>query len=124
MLQAADFSRALAEREREQQAAVRGLLLDFLDVLDAVDRLLRGGGGATRPNLRALRRQLVTVFNRHGVRFFSSRNQPFDPERHEAVEARVDPAQVAGTVVDEVRAGCEWNGELLRTAHAVVVREP
>lgn len=124
MLQAADFARAMTERDEAHRREMRRLLLDFLEVLDSLDRLLAPGEAVAGPSLAVLRRQLLEAFGRAGVRFFESTSRPFDPERHEAVESRWHPGLAAGTVVEEIRPGCEWNGELLRTAQAVVAREP
>jgi molecular chaperone GrpE len=123
MVQATDFSRALAEQERARRAEVKGILLDFLEILDSLDRLMAQEDLALEGALVTLRRQLLNAFERAGVRFFESVGRPFDPQRQEAVEARVDSSLEPGSVVEELRRGCEWQGDLLRTAQVVVVKE-
>ena len=122
MLQATDFSRTLAEREQAHRAQVRGILLDFLQVLDSLDRLMARGSTTTGGTLAALRRQLLGTFERAGVRFFESVGQPFDPQRQEAVETRPDSSLEPGIVVEELRRGCEWQGDLLRAAQVIVIK--
>ena len=122
MLQAADFSHSLAEREQAHRGEVRQILLDFLEVLDALDRLIVLGNAPQEGSLVTLRRQMVGAFERAGVRFIDSLGQPFDPHRHTAIEARPDAAQAPGTIVEEVRRGCDWQGELLRPAQVIVIK--
>jgi molecular chaperone GrpE len=48
--------------------------------------------------------------------------KPFDPERHEAVVAVEEDGVEAGTVVDVIRKGYEFNGRVLRPAMVKVAR--
>lgn len=120
MLQAADFSQSLAEREQTHRGEMRRILLDFLEVLDALERLIALGDASKKGSLVTLRRQMVGAFERAGIRFFDSVGQPFDPHRHMAIETRVDADQAQGIIVEEIRRGCEWDGGVLRSAQVVV----
>jgi molecular chaperone GrpE len=123
MLQATDFSRTLAEQEQAHRAKVKSILLDFLEILDSLDRLMAQGDVAMGGTLATLRRQLLSAFERAGVRFFESVGRPFDPQRQEAIEIRPDSSPEPGIVVEELQRGCEWQGDLLRTAQVVVAKE-
>ena len=122
MLEASDFSLALTERDQAHRAEVRSILLDFLQVLDSLDRLITHGDEVVAANLGSLRRQLLGAFESAGVHFLESMHRPFDPQWQEAVEARHDSTQEPGTVVEEMRRGCEWQGDLLRRAQVVVTK--
>jgi len=48
--------------------------------------------------------------------------RPFDPRLAAAVATVEDPAAADGIVVEEVRPGFLWQGELLRPAEVIVAR--
>lgn len=110
---------ALREQEEAHRAEVRALILRVLDVLDAMDRVLRDG--AADGSLLALRRKLVQALEHSGVHFLSTVGECFDPERHVAVEVRDEGASGEQVVAELVR-GCLWHDELLRPAQVVVCR--
>lgn len=85
MLQAAEFSKALAEREQATRQQTRCMLLDCLDILDSLERLAASPGLTEHNGLAAVRKQLAGTLERAGVRFSHSTGQPFDPHKHEAV---------------------------------------
>lgn len=120
LLQAVELSQALTQRDDEHREVVRQLLIDFLHVVDSLDRIIRLDDAGVTGSLETLRRQLFGVFERAGVHFSESVGKPFDPERQEAVEVRSEPGCEAGLVLEELRRGCEWNRTVLRTAHVVV----
>lgn len=120
LIQASDFARDLDQQEQVHRGEMRRMLLDFLEALDTLDRLVAQGQPVTAQTLALLRRQFVTTFERQGVTFSQSAGRPFDPERQVAVETRPAPGLEPGTVIAEARCGCEWRAELLRAAQVVV----
>lgn len=112
----------------------RRILLDFLDVLDSLDRLVAlaepiastDDDPATNwlEHLRTLRNQLLETFRLAGVGFFECVGQRFDPSRHEAMETVQRHDVDDYTVVEELSRGCEWRGHVLRFARVVVARRP
>ena len=50
--------------------------------------------------------------------------EPFDPERHDAVEVRMTTDAPENTVVDVIRAGYAVDGRVLRPAQVAVARRP
>jgi molecular chaperone GrpE len=48
--------------------------------------------------------------------------RPLDPRHAAAVATVADPSAADGIVVEEVRAGFLWQGELLRPAEVIVAR--
>jgi molecular chaperone GrpE len=97
------------------------LLLDWLDVVDDVDRALRSGSVAEAP-LRQLRQRMLGLMERHGVERTEDAGAPFDPEFHEAVGVRETDEEPPGTVVDVVRAGYRIADRVLRPARVIVAR--
>jgi molecular chaperone GrpE len=58
-----------------------------------------------------------------GVSVLATVGEPFDPERMEAVEVVADTGEPAGTVVDEVRRGYMWRGQIFRYAQVRVAKD-
>jgi molecular chaperone GrpE len=66
--------------------------------------------------------ELNEVLTGEGLVAIEASGKPFDPERHEAVAAVEEDGVEAGTVVDVVRKGYEFNGRVLRPAMVKVAR--
>lgn len=110
----------------------REILLHFLEVLDSLDRLINIAGavasqdgikeGRWLDHLQTLRIQMIEAFTSAGVSFFDTVGKPFNPGRHEAIEA-VQRSDVDDyTIIEEITRGCEWQGEILRFAKVIVAR--
>ncbi|MEK6665474.1 MAG: nucleotide exchange factor GrpE [candidate division NC10 bacterium] len=126
-----DNQRKRAQREREDyiRYANEALLRELLPVLDNFDRAL----GAARAGSEALslltgveliQRELLKVLEKFGVTPYSALGQPFDPERHEAVQRVITPDAPDMTVVEEIQRGYVLNGRVLRPAMVVVAVPP
>ncbi len=126
-----DNARKRAQREREEyiRFANESLLREILPVLDNFDRAL----GVARLSSEAqgfvagvelIQRELLKVLEKFGVTPFSALGQPFDPERHEAVQRVVRPEAPDMTVVEETLRGYLLNGRVLRPAMVVVAVPP
>lgn len=125
----ADFDnyRNRVERERESsgRASKRDLVLSLLDVMDDFDRALEhaeGSPDAVAEGLRAIYQRLASVIEAQGVAPIETVGEPFDPALHEAVSAVETDEVEPGVVLDEVRRGYIWNGELLRPARVRVAK--
>jgi len=123
----ADFDnfrrRVSRERDHIGKEALREFLHSLLDVVDDLERLLEFAGDETSPVIDAVRavyRKLLDLFAKEGVRPMESVGRPFDPALHEVVATAAAGEKNLGTIVQEVRRGYLWNGELLRTAQVVV----
>ncbi|MBI4587746.1 MAG: nucleotide exchange factor GrpE [Candidatus Rokubacteria bacterium] len=126
-----DNARKRAQRDREEyiRFANESLLREILPVLDNFDRAL----GAARLSTEAqgfvagvelIQRELLKVLEKFGVTPYSALGQPFDPERHEAVQRVVKPDAPDMTVVEETLRGYLLNGRVLRPAMVVVAVPP
>jgi len=109
-----------------EEAALRKLLLDFLEILDSVDRMKRlskskhittAGWGR---QMDALHTQVVQALEEAGVVFEDSLGKSFDPAWHEAV-GRVERNDLPNyTITEVVERGCGWRGKTLRAARVIV----
>ena len=87
---------------------------ELRSALSTVERI-RGGIDGTR-------RQLVQVFERHGIKRLQVVGQPFDPHQHEAMFEAPSGEFPPGTVVQEVQAGYLLHDRLLRPARVGVAQ--
>jgi molecular chaperone GrpE len=130
------FKRALADldnyrkrsaREVERHVTERGdaVLRDWLEVVDGVERALQQTADTPLyDGLRAVLEHMDAVLERHGVRRIGERGEPFDPNRHEAVDVRETDEAPDRTVVEVLRSGYARGDRVLRPAQVVVVRAP
>jgi molecular chaperone GrpE len=115
-------ARELEGRLAEGRTAV---LRDWLEAVDSVERALRTEpAGANFAGLRSVLDQMDAILARYGVQRVGAAGEPFDPERHEAVEVRVSDDVPDRTVIDVVRSGFAIGGRVLRPALVVVSRLP
>jgi molecular chaperone GrpE len=125
----ADFDNYRRRVERDRENAVkrdkRALLLALVDLVDDFDRALAhvdNSSDTVRSGVRAIQRQLLRVLEAQGVKAFESVGQAFDPAVHEAVGAEQSDQHEAGTILEELRRGYHWNGEVLRPARVRVAQ--
>ncbi len=131
--------RGRAEQVREREAAVlRLLLIDLIEVRDRLAAGVSGPAAAAAPWYRRMLRRADTTADawREGLRMTLGRldrvlrergvvpldlvGRPFDPKTARAVGTVADAGLENGVVVQEVRSGFLWEGELLRAADVVV----
>jgi molecular chaperone GrpE len=130
------FKRALADldnyrkrsaRELERLVTERGdaVLGDWLEVVDGVERALQQTADTPlHEGLRAMLEHMDAVLERQGVRRIGERGEPFDPNRHEAVDVRETDETPDRTVVEVLRSGYARDDRVLRPAQVVVARAP
>lgn len=116
--------------EREKEDAVKYASGKFAkDVLTVADNLRRALESAPKAEaeasepvrnllvgIEATERELISVFERHGITRIDPKGQRFDPNLHQAMFEVEDPSQAAGTVVQVIAAGYVQHGRLLRAA--------
>jgi molecular chaperone GrpE len=136
-----DLKRTRAEADNRERMLIKPLLLDIIDIRDRLAAGLKPAATA-RPRwyqrLLANRRRETAEAWREGLRMTLRRidalladrrviaaetvGRPFDPRIATAV-ATVAEADVAdGIVVEDLRGGFLWHGELLRLAEVVVAK--
>ena len=120
-----DNYRKRAARELERLVGERGdaMVREWLEVVDGLDRALRQKPeNPLFDGLRAVLDQVESILERQGVRRIGAVGEPFDPNRHEAVEVRQAGDAPANTVLDVVRSGFARGDRVLRPAQVVVAR--
>ena len=130
------FKRALADldnyrkrsaREMERLVTERGdaALREWLEVVDGVERALRQKpANPLYDGLRAVLDHMDSILARQGVRRIGERGEPFDPNRHEAVEVRETDEAPDRAVVEVFRSGYARGDRILRPAQVAVARAP
>jgi molecular chaperone GrpE len=130
------YKRALADLDnyrkrsaRELQTGIEqsreSLLRDWLEAVDSVERALQMSHGTPgEEGLRALLEQMEAILARHGAQRIGAAGEQFDPERHEAIEARVTNEAPDRTILEAVRSGWAIGDRVLRPALVIVARRP
>jgi molecular chaperone GrpE len=132
--------RAAREREEAEKFAIGKLVKELLSVLDNLDRALEHsaaaassevqggpggpGEGALATGVQDTRRLFEDILAKFGVRGFSAKGLPFDPNRHEAIQQVPTSEVPPGTVATEIARGYLLNDRLLRPALVGVAAAP
>jgi molecular chaperone GrpE len=117
--------RVRKEREEGERHARADVLLDVLEVVDALERAgaaLDGGADprAVRDGVSLGLRALHNSFAHHGLTPLTTVGARFDPRVHEAVAHAPSTAVAPGTIVEETKKGYLLDGRLLRPSRVVV----
>ncbi len=130
---AADYQNLKRRSAHEVEGAVRRsleqLLAGLLLVLDHLELALSApveseDAKALAQGVRLTREQLLNVLRKEGVEPVRPDGGPFDPSLHEAVATVERDDLEPGSVVEVVRPGYTWRGQVLRSAHVRVARAP
>lgn len=119
-----DNYRKRVERERAEERKYRSfeVLREVLAIADNLQRALAAAGGVDdlKKGVEMIVRQLDALLEDFGVRRVPTVGQPFDPELHDAVSRQEDPEVAQPTVREELQAGYQMHGRLLRPAMVTV----
>jgi molecular chaperone GrpE len=124
--------RARREREEATKYAVTGFARDLLSAADNLRRALDSLPEAeiSDPRTRSLlegvaatERELLGVFERHGIRRIDPKGEPFDHNFHQAIFEAEAPGRPAGTVVEVLQPGYVLHDRLLRPAMVGVAKK-
>jgi molecular chaperone GrpE len=124
-----NYKKRMAREKAEfLKFATEGLLLEFLPVLDNLERALvsaRAGSAnreAVADGIEMIVRLFRSTLDKAGVKPLEAAGQPFDPGLHQAI-AQVETADGPGNlVVEEVQKGYLLEGRVLRAAMVKVSR--
>ena len=125
--------RAQREREDVQKYAVAGFAKDLLSAADNLRRALdslperEAKDGRTKSliaGVAATERELLSVFERHGLRRIDPKGERFDHNLHEAVFEVPDSDSPQGTIVQVLQPGYLLHERLLRPAMVGVAKAP
>jgi len=129
--------RKRGEREKVEAAqyAFGKFARDLLSVVDNFSRALE----ALKPDVRAAmpkeatavitgieatQREMLSVFERHGIKRIEAQGQRFDPNLHQAVAEIPSREHAPGTVLAVAQQGYMIGGRLLREAIVAVAAAP
>jgi len=132
------YLRSLAESEnarkrirQQSDEMVRlqreNLLRELLPVVDNLERAVDAArdGGNGKPIVEGVEmvlRSMLDFLKTHGVIQLASVGQPFDPQRHEAVDQIESSDHPPNTVVNEFHRGYQIGDRLLRPARVAVTK--
>ncbi|MCB1592525.1 MAG: nucleotide exchange factor GrpE [Alphaproteobacteria bacterium] len=125
--------RAVKERQDAGKYAVSGFARDLLSVADNLRRALEAIP-ANMPQIdeqfknilsgvEATERELLSVFERSGIKKLEPMNEVFDPNLHEVMFEAPVPGLPAGTIFQLVEPGYTIHDRLLRPARVGVVKD-
>lgn len=128
---AADFDnwkkRARKEKDDGEARAKEGVLRDFLEVVDNLERALASIGEGKEGEVKSIRdgvdlvlRLFRSKLERHQVKAIEAVGQAFDPRFHEAISQMPSPGAKPGSVVHELQKGYLIGERLLRPSMVVV----
>jgi molecular chaperone GrpE len=92
--------------------------LDSLPEAEVKDERTRG----LLAGVAATERELLGVFERHGIRRIDPKGEPFDHNLHQAIFEVVREDQPSGTVVEVLQPGYVLHDRLLRPAMVGVAK--
>jgi molecular chaperone GrpE len=117
--------RAARDIERRVDEERERLLRDWLEAVDSVERALRMDADPKLvEGLRAVLDQMEAILSRHGVQRTGAAGEPFDPERHDAIEVRPTSDVPDRTILEVARSGFARGDRVLRPAQVIVARSP
>src|SRR5487761_115603 len=128
----ADFDnyRKRTERERHQERhrGAETIVEHLLPVLDAFDRAISSHRDAAhdehRKGFELIRKQLFDVLAKQGLQRIETAGKRFDPHVHHAIERIETTGEPDGAVLEELQAGYEFHGKVLRPAMVRVAVNP
>lgn len=127
-------TRKRADRERREAEQYGGARLarDILPIFDNLERALAAVPEEQRESQKALiegleltMRELLSVFEKHGIRLVSPETgEPFDPKMHQAMFEAPVPGTPGGCVIQVMNQGFMHHDRLLRPAQVGVSSTP
>ena len=119
------------ERDDAQKFAAGAFAKDLLSPVDNLRRALDAmpeselsdpRAKSLRDGVAATERELLTAFERHGLKRIDPKGEPFDHNFHQAVFEAERPDVPAGTVVEVLQPGYVQHDRLLRPAMVGVAK--
>ncbi len=123
--------RAAREKLDASKFAIASLARDLLAVPDTLDRAIgsiaesvraQEGVASLIEGMELTMRQLLGIFERHGVKPIHPMGEKFDPNFHQAMFEAPDTGQPDGTIVQILQAGYVIGDRLLRPAMVGVAK--
>ncbi|MFA5164020.1 MAG: nucleotide exchange factor GrpE [Candidatus Omnitrophota bacterium] len=121
----ADFENRKKRQDKEKLDFLRfaneGIITELLRVMDDFERAIDSAKNTNDTKvllqgIEMVRRDFEDILKENGLKVIDPAGQPFDPEKHEAVEHVEDVVHPENTVLEVMRKGYELNGKVLRPA--------
>lgn len=122
--------RLYKERQEVTQFAVQNVIVDFLNPIDHMENALKYTEQMSDEvkhwalGFQMILNQFKEVLSSNGVNAFTSKDKPFDPHCHEAVEMIETADYPPGIVVEESIRGYKMGDRLVRPARVKVSKVP
>ncbi len=117
------------ELEETRRYAALPLMRSLLEVVDNLDRAIQAGEQTADPKalldgVKMVARQLHEILRAHHCTEIEALHEPFDPNKHEAVQQRAHEEKPASTVIEVVQPGFQLHERVVRPAQVVVSSGP
>jgi molecular chaperone GrpE len=121
----ADFEnyrkRVAKEREGLFNFANESLITELLPVLDNFERAIKHSNdvkdiSTVTKGVELIEKQLRGVLEKEGLKVIETKDETFDPEKHEAVERVASKKYSEGTIVEEMQKGYILKDRVIRPA--------
>ena len=128
----ADYENRKKRQEKERsdflKFANENLITELLRVMDDFERAIDSAKNSNDAKvllqgLEMVRHDFQDIMEENGLKVIDPKGQPFDPEKHEAVEHIEDDGNPENTVLEVMRKGYELNGKILRPAAVKVSKK-
>lgn len=119
-------------RHDQTEAGARGVRDFVLELLPILDNFERAADAAERSHnydalaggVQLILRQMADLLMKHHIEPIPAKGQPFDPERHEAMQTVVNEELPEHTVLDETERGYTMKGRVIRPSRVTVTTRP
>lgn len=118
--------RTLLEKDDLRKQANRDIFTELVSVVDDFERGLENieqteSKEALKEGVKLIYHKFTTFLSKKGVEVMKTKEEPFDPELHEALTKIPAPdKKLKGKVIDEVQKGYMLHDKVLRYAKVVV----
>lgn len=119
--------RAAKDKEDASKFGISKMARDLLSVADnlrrALDAMPEDADKNMIKGIEATERELLSVFDRNGIKKIEPMHIPFDPNQHEVMFETPHDGHPAGTVTQIMEPGYALNGRILRPARVGVAKD-
>lgn len=128
----ADYENRKKRQEKEKldflKFANENLITELLRVMDDFARAIDSAKNSNDAKvllqgLEMVRHDFQDIMEENGLKAIDPKGQPFDPEKHEAIEHIENDDHPENVVLEVMRKGYELNGKILRPASVKVSKK-
>jgi len=130
----AEFENARKRQDRERAELIKyaneHLMLDFLNIVDDLDRVVLAAREKHQDydsflkGVEMVMKRVSELLKKHGVQEVVPVGEPFDPYAHEILMQEPSAGHQNGTVMESFQKGYKIGGKVIRTAKVKVAVNP